>query len=209
LLDAHPHYITPNVHCSQEFLCSIWNDARKEAMTMSVLDAIKNRASYRGPYQNTTVPREDLIRIMEAGLAAPSGCNAQTAYLIGIDDGEIIKKMAALLDKPKAATAPAAVCVISHAHPTFEGMYFNIQDYSAAIENMLLAISALGYATCWIEGEITQNKERQKAFSSLLGVPEGYDFVAFLPLGIPVEPGNRAVHKPFGERAFFNRFGGS
>lgn len=31
------------------------------------------RRSYRGKYKNQPVPREDLQKILEAGLAAPSG----------------------------------------------------------------------------------------------------------------------------------------
>ena len=41
---------------------------------MNTLDAIKARHSYRGKYLPTAIPREDLVAIMEAGLAAPSGC---------------------------------------------------------------------------------------------------------------------------------------
>ena len=52
---------------------------------MSILELIFNRRSYRGPYENASVPREDLRRIMAAGLAAPSGCNKQTTSLIAVD----------------------------------------------------------------------------------------------------------------------------
>ena len=40
---------------------------------MNTLDTIRSRHSYRGKYQSTPVPREDLITIMQAGLDAPSG----------------------------------------------------------------------------------------------------------------------------------------
>jgi len=40
-----------------------------------MIDVIISRSSYRGTYKNTSIPREDLKQIMEAGLAAPSGCN--------------------------------------------------------------------------------------------------------------------------------------
>ncbi|MEE3417441.1 MAG: nitroreductase family protein [Prevotella sp.] len=53
---------------------------------MSVIEIIKNRHSYRGVYKDDKVPREDLVTIMEAGLAAPSGCNKQTTSLICVDD---------------------------------------------------------------------------------------------------------------------------
>ena len=41
---------------------------------MSILELIEKRHSYRGEYESTPVPREDLVKIMKAGLAAPSGC---------------------------------------------------------------------------------------------------------------------------------------
>jgi nitroreductase len=50
------------------------------------------RRSYRGKYKNQPVPREDLQKILEAGLAAPSGCYKQTTSLICVDDAEILKK---------------------------------------------------------------------------------------------------------------------
>lgn len=60
---------------------------------MNLLDLIHNRHSYRGTYESTPVPREDLIRIMEAGLAAPSGCNKQTTSLIAVDNPEVLSKL--------------------------------------------------------------------------------------------------------------------
>ena len=173
---------------------------------MNLFEAIAERYSYRGAYQNSIIPKEDLKKILEAGLASPSGCNAQTAYLIGIDDLEVLKNLTDILGKQSLKTVTAGICVVTQVIPSYKDMYFNIQDYSAAIENMLLAITGLGYASCWIEGEITANKECQKALAELMGIPEGYEFVAFLPVGIPVSPGKRAIHKPFEERAFFNRF---
>ena len=174
---------------------------------MTVFEAIAERYSYRGRYKNTAVPKQDLKKIMEAGLAAPSGCNKQTAFLIGINDPECLKKSADILGKEELSSLSAGICVVSHVVPSYKDMYFNIQDYSAAIENMLLAITALGYASCWIEGEITEDEERQKAFTELFAIPKGYKVAAFLPLGVPAAPGERAVHKPFEERAFFNGFG--
>ena len=41
---------------------------------MNTLEAIMTRHSYRGKYKSIPVSREDLIKIMEAGLAA-GGCS--------------------------------------------------------------------------------------------------------------------------------------
>ena len=45
-------------------------------------EQIMTRRSYRGKYRPDRVSREDLKTILEAGLAAPSGCNKQTTSLI-------------------------------------------------------------------------------------------------------------------------------
>jgi nitroreductase len=47
---------------------------------MDTLKTIKDRYSYRGKYQKAAVPREDLQKILEAGLSAPSGCNKRPSY---------------------------------------------------------------------------------------------------------------------------------
>ena len=174
---------------------------------MDTVKAITERYSYRGLYESKPVPREVLKQIMEAGLAAPSGCNTQTTSLIGLDDADVIKSVASHFKNPKFASAPAAVCVLTQHIPGYDEVYFNVQDYAAAIENMLIAISALGYASCWIEGEITWSKEFSRKVAETMGVPEGYELVAYLPVGIPAEKGSCVKKKPFEQRAWFNGFG--
>ncbi|HAE45196.1 MAG TPA: nitroreductase, partial [Lachnospiraceae bacterium] len=84
---------------------------------MDVMDAILNRHSYRGIYEPTPVPREDLKKILEAGLAAPSGCNTQTTSLIAVDDPVILGKLNAVINKKVGATAPAMICVLTQHIP--------------------------------------------------------------------------------------------
>jgi nitroreductase len=174
---------------------------------MTLFEAIQKRYSYRGAYRPVQVPREDLQKILDAGLAAPSGCNTQTTSLIGVDDPALIKTIGGLLEKSGFAAAPAAVCILTRHIPAYGDVYFNIQDYAAAIENCLLAITALGYASCWVEGQVTGNPEVQQNIARALGVPTEYTVVAYLPIGIPEKEGKRPSYKPFSERAWFNSFG--
>ena len=74
---------------------------------MNVLEAIAKRHSYRGAFKPDPVPREDLVKIMQAGLDAPSGCNKQTTSLIAIDEPELLKKVHSVIDPPVGETAPA------------------------------------------------------------------------------------------------------
>ena len=80
---------------------------------MELFEVINARRSYRGMYQQKPVSREDLRLIMEAALAAPSGCNKQTVSVIAVDDPAIVKQLGDLLGKPNFASAPAAVCILS------------------------------------------------------------------------------------------------
>ena len=174
---------------------------------MNTLDAILKRHSYRGEYLSAPVPREHLSLIMQAGLAAPSGCNKQTTSLIAVDDPEVLKKLLAVIDPPIGKTAPAAICVLTRHIIAYRDRCFSVHDYSAAIENMLLAITDLGYQSCWYEGHITDTDRIGDKMAKILGVPDEYELVCFLPIGVAKDEVRGPRKKPFDERAWFNGFG--
>ena len=171
-----------------------------------MLEIIKNRTSYRGEFENTSIPREDLIKIMQAGLDAPSGCNKQTVSLIAIDDPNLLQKLHEVILSQTARTAPAMICVLTQKTIAYKNRCFNVQDYSAAIQNMLLAIVALGYQSCWYEGQITDTDAIGRKMADILSVPDDYELVCFLPVGKATQPLNYVNKKPFDERAWFNGF---
>ena len=174
---------------------------------MNIFQIVNSRRSYRGTYKSAPVPREDLQKIMEAGLAAPSGCNKQTTSLIAVDDKEVLSKLMGVIDPPVAQTAPAAICVLTQRISAYRDKCFAVQDYSAAIENMLLMITALGYESCWYEGHITDDDRICDKMAEILGVPEGYELVCLLPVGVAAETVKASVKQSFEERAWFNGFG--
>ena len=173
---------------------------------MRAIDVINNRHSYRGKFKSTPVPREDLITIMQAGLNAPSGCNKQTTSLIAVDDPELMKKLHGVINPPMGETAPAMICVLSQKIIAYRDRCFAVQDYSAAIENMLLAIVDLGYQSCWYEGHVTDVDRIGYQMAQILGVPDEYELVCFLPVGIAEEECVAREKKAFEERAWFNGF---
>lgn len=173
---------------------------------MTALQAMAARTSYRGLYEDTPVDRDDLRKIMEAGLSAPSGCNTQTTSLIAIDDKALLEKLHAVITPPVGKTAPAMICVLTQPIVAYRGKRFNVQDYAAAIENMLLAIVSLGYESCWVEGHITDEDGIGRQMADILGVPAEYDLVCFLPVGRAKEPVKHVAKKAFSERAWFNGF---
>jgi nitroreductase len=71
---------------------------------------------------------------------------------------------------------------------------------------MLLAIVALGYQSCWIEGHVTDEDKIGCQMAKILGVPEEYELVCFLPVGVAEEPLRKVRKQPFEARAWFNGF---
>lgn len=174
---------------------------------MTALETIFARRSYRGEYDANAIPsREELTSIMEAGLAAPSGCNKQTVSLVCVDDKEVLDRVKAVIDPPVAMTAPAFICVLTQRIIAYRDRCFAVQDYSAAIENMLLAIASMGYASCWYEGHITDEDRICDKIAGILNVPKEYDLVCVLPVGKPLSEAKAPKKKAFEERARFNQF---
>lgn len=70
-----------------------------------------------------------------------------------------------------------------------------LQSVSAAIQNMLLAVHALGYGSCWMTGPLVA----QEAFEKLLGYGKDRYIAALLPVGFPDEDPPARSRKPLQE----------
>lgn len=178
---------------------------------MDLFKVIEERLSYRGSYRSEPVPETDLIKIVEAGLNAPSGKNAQTTEFVIINDPEKISQIRQFHPTNKAmkeAQVYIACVVDSIPEATYEGYDFQIEDCAAAVENMLLAITALGYASVWIDGWLRLEKRAEK-IGKIVGIPEGKKIRVILPIGTPAEEGTRRKKKTFSDRAWFNTYRGN
>lgn len=172
----------------------------------SAINTISTRHSYRGEFLEEKVPEDDLLTIAKAGIDAPSGCNKQTTDLIIVNDSDMLNKIKAQLDPPVAQTAPAMIVVLTRRINAYRDRCFAVQDYSAAIENMLLAIVELGYQSCWYEGHITDDDRICDKIAAVLNVPEEYDVVCILPVGKAKDDFHAPSKKPLTERVRFNRW---
>lgn len=173
---------------------------------MPTLTTILTRTSYRGKYAPTPVPREHLRQLLEAGLAAPSGCNKQTTSLIAVDDPDLLRQLNALTESPIGKSAPAMILVLTRRIIAYRDRTYFVQDYAAAIENILLAAVSMGYESCWVEGQVTDEDDIGRKMADLLGVPAEYSLVCYLPIGKALDPTRRAKKLPFSARAWFNGF---
>ncbi len=172
---------------------------------MDLLEAIKRRHSYRGAFKPDPVPEADLWTIAEAGTRAPSGCNKQTTHLCVINDPDKLTAIAKLLPRPVVQTAKAIITVVSDNRPAYGDMSFEPQDYGAAVENMLLAITALGYASVWLDGVLRHDGIAER-IADLIGLEDREHFTVsvILPVGVPEEILPQQKRVPLQERVTFN-----
>jgi nitroreductase len=143
---------------------------------MDALTAIRSRRSIR-KYAGGVIPRGDLETIVDAGRLAATGSNRQPWDFIVVTERPTLAKFA--VSGAWIATAAAVIVVVMDPRSRWW-----LEDGSAAIENMLLACTALGYGACWVEGDALP---REEEFKTLLGIPAGKRLLALIPIGVPAE----------------------
>jgi len=143
---------------------------------MDTFEAIRKRRSIR-EYTGDPIPKEDLEKIVDAGRLAASGSNRQPWEFIVVTEAEMINKLkVAALWMDKAAAIIAVVMDSSSR--------WWLEDGSAATQNILLASTALGYGSCWLEG---YTLPREDEFKELLGIPKEKRLLTLIPIGVPVQ----------------------
>jgi nitroreductase len=173
---------------------------------MNLFEAVAKRYSYRGEFTDAPVPRKDLEKIVQAGIQAASACNAQVASFVVVDDPSLVRQIANILEKPFCLSAKAMIVCVADPRPVYGTLSFAAEDCAASVENMLLAITVLGYATVWLDG-VVRVEDRAARVNRLLGVPADRSVRIILPIGVPAAPGTQREKLPFSQRAWFNRYG--
>ncbi len=177
---------------------------------MDFFETVINRHSYRGPFLDQPVDSDDLRKIVQAGLDAPSGMNKQTTGFVIVTDPDLVSQIASMHDSNKAVNQAKAfvVCTMdAEPEPIYAGDHFQIEDCSAAAQNVLLAVAAMGYASVWIDGWLRTDGHAE-TIAKLLGVPDDKVVRIILPIGVPKYPARGPEKQPFDQRAWFNRYGG-
>jgi nitroreductase len=173
---------------------------------MDLFDAMAKRYSFRGEFAAAHVSRDDLEKIVRAGIHAPSACNEQVVSFIIIDDSQLLKQIAGIVVKPVCLTARAMIACVADPRPVHIGISYAAEDCAAAVENMLLAITALGYATVWLDGAL-RSENRAARIGELLGVPADKAVRILLPIGVASSPGVQREKLPFNQRVWLNSWG--
>lgn len=175
---------------------------------MDLFEATKKRHSYRGGYTDAAVPREDLQKIVQAGLDAPSGCNAQTTRFVIVDDPALLGQIWQMHPGNKAMQQAKAfiACIVDKQPPgVYEELSFQVEDCAAAVQNMLLAVTTLGYASVWVDGWL-RREGRAETIGNMLNIPADKIVRVILPVGVPEKDVIGPEKMGFEQRAWFNKY---
>lgn len=176
---------------------------------MEMFEAIRSRRAVR-QYHSDPVRKEDILTIIDAANRAPSAMNLQQWEFIVVTDRDTLRKMGAsyraIIEEftrnwdpsPMRGSlsreefirfaelyggAPVVIVVLTDAADNDDLRRANLESASAAMENLLLAATALGLGTCWMTGPLRD----EKALRRILAIPDDREFVAVTPLGYPAE----------------------
>jgi nitroreductase len=150
------------------------------------LDLIFSRRSIRA-YERRPVP-DDLVRdILDAAMAAPSAVCKDPWRFVIVRERETMRRLSDALPNGKMlAEAGVGIIVCGELAAAHDGqLSYLLQDTSAAIQNALLAASALGLGAVWLG--VHPREDRIAHVRALLGLPAGVVPVCIVAVGWPAE----------------------
>ena len=157
-------------------------------MSNIVLDAIHERRAIRS-FSPEMPPREDVERVVDAGLWAASGMGKQSPIIVAITErglrDRIAAMNAAIMGAPEGTDpfygAPVILAVLAR-----RDVSTHVCDGSLAIGNMMLAATSLGLGSIWIHRAKEEFEEpRYKELLASLGVQGDYEGIGHVVIGYP------------------------
>ena len=140
-------------------------------------------------YREEQIKDEELARILECGLYAPTGRNRQCVMMVAVQDKETIALMSRLnasvmgVDSDPFYGAPTVIVVFAD-----KDVYTHVEDGSLVMGNLLNAAYAVGLGSCWIHRardvfEMPEGRELMKKW----GVPDNYEGIGNCIVGYSVD----------------------
>ncbi|MEM0089177.1 MAG: nitroreductase family protein [Archaeoglobaceae archaeon] len=152
-------------------------------MDEEFLRIIKTRRSIRR-YSGKEIPEEEIRKILECAMQAPSAGNEQPWHFIVVRDKVKLKELSEIHPYGKMLSeASAAIVVCCDPRLSKYELPMWIQDCSASTQNILLAARALGIGSCWLG--VYPNESRMKPIAKALGIPEDIVVFSVISLGYP------------------------
>jgi len=173
---------------------------------MDLFKAIYERTSIRS-FKSGLVPEEDLMKILDCAIQAPSAGNLQPWEFIIVRNEETKRRLVDAAYGQYFISEASIVIVVCANKRISSSRYgdrgenlYCIQDTAAATYGLILAAYALGYGTCWI------GAFNEKKVSQILNIPEHVRPVAIVPIGIPAEKPIKPERIPLSRKIHLEKY---
>ncbi len=151
---------------------------------MELMEGLLTRRSIRS-FTGAPVSRDQVEKVLRAAMHAPSARNRRPWHFVVTRDQEMFRRImevhpyAAMLEKAGAAILVCGDLEQQH------GPGYWVVDCSAATENLLLAIHALGLGGVWLG--VHPREDRKSALKKLFSLPSSVEPLALVAMGVPAE----------------------
>ena len=182
---------------------------------MELLELMKYRRSIR-KYEDRQVSKDDLEKVIQAGLFAPNADGGQRSMIVAVRNPELVENLGRLnvacmdrsrligshvsAEQPSIIDDPTiksgfygapTVCVVF----AMKNFLYSIPDAFCCAENMVLEATELGLASCIVaRGEETFANPEGQSYLKKWNIPENYEARCFVLLGY--RKGDYPAEKP-------------
>ncbi|MFC1555233.1 nitroreductase family protein, partial [candidate division KSB1 bacterium] len=165
----------------------------------TVRKLIFKRRSIRNWISGKKVPEEKIEQILEAGRAAPNGCNLSTVRFVVISDPDEAKMVWSDIPTPMDSCTLIVVCYDTRIYKTVGHdrivPHNQLFDCAAAADHMCLMAHALGLGAVWL----TCTKKTARAFKEKYGLPDHIEQGCHMAVGWPATGTIKSARMPLKE----------
>jgi nitroreductase len=160
----------------------------------AVLDAIRERRSIR-QFLDEPLTAGDVRTILEAARWAPSGLNNQPWRFVVLRDAAVKERVAGQTRYGEIIrNASVIIAVFLDLQESYDRTK-DCQAVGACLQNMWLAVHALGLGGVWI-GEILKHREEVR---EILELPARLELMAVMAIGRPLHRRQQSERRPLEE----------
>ena len=149
---------------------------------MEFIDVLLNRRSTR-KFNDRKITKEELDKILKAGLLAPSSRNRKPINFLVVERKETLKELADAKDRGAELIAGADKAIVVVADTMISDTW--CEDSSIALTYLHLAATDLGIGSCWVQIHMRKKDGvyAEKVVRDIVKIDEHYRIAGILALG--------------------------
>lgn len=152
---------------------------------MEFEDVLLKRRSVRR-YTDDDITKEQLNRILKAGLLAPTSRNRKPCNFLVVSNKQTLKELADVKEHGSKFLADANKAIVVIANTMVADTW--IEDSSIALSFMHLMAADIGVGSCWIQIHMRKSadgEDAEKLVRDIVKIDDYFRIVGILALGIP------------------------